>query len=143
MGTYCRAWICKLFQVVPVLLTCLIHQLDEAHNIKERATSTAKAAFELKARYRWCLSGTPLQNRVGELYSWIRFLGCEPFSQYCCTSRYFSLPCFPSDVGFIQVSNALASLCTGSSAISGPVTVRLLSVSLSFDPLRPMYRLRT
>jgi DNA repair protein RAD16 len=58
--------------------------LDEAHNIKERATNTAKATFELRAKYRWCLSGTPLQNRVGELYSLIRFLGCDPFSHYYC-----------------------------------------------------------
>lgn len=133
MGTYCRAWICRLLQVVPVLLTFIIYQLDEAHNIKERATNTAKATFELKARYRWCLSGTPLQNRVGELYSLIRFLGCDPFSHYYCTSRYFLYTLyFQSDTGFIQVRNALASLCTGSSAISGHVTVRLPSVSLSF-----------
>ncbi|KAI0285276.1 SNF2 family N-terminal domain-containing protein [Russula brevipes] len=58
--------------------------LDEAHNIKERATNTAKATFSLMAKYRWCLSGTPLQNRVGELYSLIRFLGCDPFSHYYC-----------------------------------------------------------
>ncbi|KAI0643640.1 SNF2 family N-terminal domain-containing protein [Trametes meyenii] len=58
--------------------------LDEAHNIKERVTNTAKAAFELRARVRWCLSGTPLQNRVGELYSLVRFLGGDPFSYYFC-----------------------------------------------------------
>jgi len=58
--------------------------LDEAHNIKERSTNTAKAAFELKASNRWCLSGTPLQNRVGELYSLVRFLGGDPFSYYFC-----------------------------------------------------------
>lgn len=58
--------------------------LDEAHNIKERSTNTAKAAFELKSKYKWCLSGTPLQNRVGELYSLIRFLGGDPFSYYFC-----------------------------------------------------------
>ncbi|KAI0092493.1 SNF2 family N-terminal domain-containing protein [Irpex rosettiformis] len=58
--------------------------LDEAHNIKERSTNTAKAAFELQATYRWCLSGTPLQNRVGELYSLVRFLGGDPFSYYFC-----------------------------------------------------------
>ncbi|KAF8803919.1 hypothetical protein BYT27DRAFT_7195263 [Phlegmacium glaucopus] len=58
--------------------------LDEAHNIKERSTNTAKAAFELQANYRWCLSGTPLQNRVGELYSLVRFLGGDPFSYYFC-----------------------------------------------------------
>jgi DNA repair protein RAD16 len=59
-------------------------QLDEAHSIKERSTNTAKAAFELKSNYRWCLSGTPLQNRVGELYSLVRFLGGDPFSYYFC-----------------------------------------------------------
>ncbi|KAI5475780.1 DNA repair protein rad16 [Pseudohyphozyma bogoriensis] len=58
--------------------------LDEAHNIKDRASNTAKAAFALRAKYRWCLSGTPLQNRVGELYSLIRFLGAAPFSYYFC-----------------------------------------------------------
>ncbi|CAE6404314.1 unnamed protein product [Rhizoctonia solani] len=58
--------------------------LDEAHNIKERSTNTAKGAFELKGDYRWCLSGTPLQNRVGELYSLVRFIGGDPFSYYFC-----------------------------------------------------------
>ncbi|ODN78317.1 hypothetical protein L202_03960 [Cryptococcus amylolentus CBS 6039] len=58
--------------------------LDEAHNIKERSTNAAKAAFALKAQYKWCLSGTPLQNRVGELYSLVRFLGADPFSHYFC-----------------------------------------------------------
>lgn len=59
-------------------------QLDEAHNIKERSTNTAKATFALQGSYRWCLSGTPLQNRVGELYSLVRFLGGDPFSFYFC-----------------------------------------------------------
>ncbi|KAF8509423.1 P-loop containing nucleoside triphosphate hydrolase protein [Hysterangium stoloniferum] len=58
--------------------------LDEAHNIKERSTNTAKATFELKSQFKWCLSGTPLQNRVGELYSLVRFLGGDPFSYYFC-----------------------------------------------------------
>ncbi|KAJ3903907.1 SNF2 family N-terminal domain-containing protein [Lentinula edodes] len=58
--------------------------LDEAHNIKDRGSNTAKASFELEAVSRWCLSGTPLQNRVGELYSLIRFLGGDPFSYYYC-----------------------------------------------------------
>lgn len=58
--------------------------LDEAHSIKTRSTMTAKACFALKADYRWCLTGTPLQNRIGELYSLIRFLGIPPFSSYIC-----------------------------------------------------------
>lgn len=58
--------------------------LDEAHNIKDRQSSTAKAVNELRAQKRWCLSGTPLQNRIGEMYSLIRFLDVEPFSGYYC-----------------------------------------------------------
>lgn len=59
-------------------------QLDEAHNIKERSTNTAKAAFELKSKHKWCLSGTPLQNRVGELYSLVRFVWpSEALLQLC------------------------------------------------------------
>ncbi|KAH3680805.1 hypothetical protein WICMUC_000156 [Wickerhamomyces mucosus] len=59
--------------------------LDEAHNIKDRQSNTAKAANYLNTKKRWCLSGTPLQNRIGEMYSLIRFLDIEPFGQYFCT----------------------------------------------------------
>ncbi|KAH6840823.1 SNF2 family N-terminal domain-containing protein [Chaetomium sp. MPI-CAGE-AT-0009] len=71
----------------------IIHQtdfhrviLDEAHCIKTRTTMTAKACFALKVTYRWCLSGTPLQNRIGEFFSLIRFLNIRPFACYLCKS---------------------------------------------------------
>ena len=58
--------------------------LDEAHAIKDRSCNTAQACFMLEANYRWALSGTPLQNRVGELYSIVRFLRSDPYSYYFC-----------------------------------------------------------
>lgn len=58
--------------------------LDEAHSIKTRTTMTAKACFALKVDYRWCLTGTPLQNRIGEFFSLIRFLNVRPFASYFC-----------------------------------------------------------
>ncbi|KAF9958104.1 DNA repair protein rad16 [Modicella reniformis] len=58
--------------------------LDEAHNIKERSCNTARAAFALEAERRWSLSGTPMQNRVGELYSLIRFMQADPYGYYFC-----------------------------------------------------------
>lgn len=61
--------------------------LDEAHLIKDRSTSTAKAVFNLVSLNKWCLTGTPLQNRVGELYSLIRFLRIDPHAYYYCRNK--------------------------------------------------------
>ena len=35
--------------------------LDEAHCIKDRRCQTAKAVFAMDSKYKWALSGTPLQ----------------------------------------------------------------------------------
>ncbi|KAL8856987.1 MAG: hypothetical protein Q9178_006392 [Gyalolechia marmorata] len=58
--------------------------LDEAHNIKTRTTGVARACFALKADHKWCLSGTPVQNRIGEFFSLLRFLEVRPFACYFC-----------------------------------------------------------
>ncbi|CAN1221885.1 Helicase-like transcription factor CHR28 [Linum grandiflorum] len=56
--------------------------LDEAQSIKNHKTQVAKACWGLRAKRRWCLSGTPLQNAVDDLYSYFRFLRCDPYSSY-------------------------------------------------------------
>ncbi len=61
--------------------------LDEAHLIKDRSTSTAKAVFNLVSLNKWRLTGTPLQNRVGEIYSLIRFLRLDPHAFYFCKTK--------------------------------------------------------
>jgi hypothetical protein len=61
--------------------------LDEAHMIKSRSSQTAAAAFSLIGIHRWCLSGTPLQNRVGEFYSLVRFLRIDPMAHYFCRHK--------------------------------------------------------
>ncbi|KAI9505438.1 DNA repair protein rad16 [Coemansia spiralis] len=58
--------------------------MDEAHNLKDRSSNSARAAFLLKAQHTWSLTGTPLHNRVGELYSLIRLTKVDPFSMYFC-----------------------------------------------------------
>ena len=48
--------------------------LDEGQAIKNAATASAKAARLLRARYRLALSGTPIENHLGELWSLFEFL---------------------------------------------------------------------
>jgi len=48
--------------------------LDESQNIKNISAQTTKAAMLLKAENRLALSGTPIENNLGELYSLFRFL---------------------------------------------------------------------
>ena len=48
--------------------------LDEAQAIKNAATESAKAARLLQADHRLALSGTPVENHLGELWSLFEFL---------------------------------------------------------------------
>lgn len=48
--------------------------LDEAQNIKNTSTNAAQVVAELDTRHRLCLSGTPMENHLGELWSLFQFL---------------------------------------------------------------------
>ncbi|GLJ36518.1 hypothetical protein SUGI_0733660 [Cryptomeria japonica] len=56
--------------------------LDEAQSIKNHRTQVARACWGLRAKRRWCLSGTPIQNSIDDLYSYFRFLKYDPFAIY-------------------------------------------------------------
>jgi SNF2 family DNA or RNA helicase len=47
--------------------------LDEAHAIKNYATKTSKASMQLKAAFRIVLTGTPVQNHLGEVWNLFNF----------------------------------------------------------------------
>ena len=56
--------------------------LDEAQCIKNKSTMAAKAACQIKSLTRLCLTGTPIMNNVGELFSLIHFLRIPPYDNY-------------------------------------------------------------
>lgn len=66
--------------------------LDEAQWIKNKSTKSAIAACYIQSEYRWCMTGTPMQNKVEELYSLIKFCRIRPYNEDSRFSRDFSRP---------------------------------------------------
>jgi superfamily II DNA or RNA helicase len=48
--------------------------LDEAQAIKSARSQCRRAAMDVRARHRLCLTGTPIENHLGELWSLMDFL---------------------------------------------------------------------
>ncbi|KKY16647.1 putative dna repair protein rad5 [Diplodia seriata] len=66
--------------------------LDEAHFIKNRQSKTAKACYELSAQHRWVLTGTPIVNRLEDLFSLVHFLRVEPWSNFSFWKTFITVP---------------------------------------------------
>ena len=66
--------------------------LDEAHLIKNRQSKTAKACYEISAQHRWVLTGTPIVNRLEDLFSLVRFLRVEPWSNFSFWKTFITVP---------------------------------------------------
>lgn len=55
--------------------------LDEAHSIRNPKTKSAMAVYEIAARHRWAVTGTPVHNRPEDFFSMIKFLRMVPFDE--------------------------------------------------------------
>ncbi|KAK4690542.1 DNA repair protein RAD5, partial [Lecanoromycetidae sp. Uapishka_2] len=66
--------------------------LDEAHFIKNRQSKTAKACYEITAQHRWVLTGTPIVNRLEDLFSLVHFLRVEPWSNFSFWKTFITVP---------------------------------------------------
>ncbi|KAN0118821.1 SNF2 family N-terminal domain containing protein [Russula decolorans] len=54
--------------------------LDEAQFIRNRATRSSKVVAQLRAKFRWMLTGTPVTNTLADLYGLIRFGHFRPWN---------------------------------------------------------------
>ncbi|MBM3854310.1 MAG: DEAD/DEAH box helicase, partial [Verrucomicrobia bacterium] len=63
--------------------------LDEAQRIKNWAAKTAQAIKRLRSRYAFVLTGTPIENRLDELYSIVSFLDPRIFGPLFRFNREF------------------------------------------------------
>ncbi|KAE8376264.1 SNF2 family N-terminal domain-containing protein [Aspergillus bertholletiae] len=66
--------------------------LDEAHTIKNRNAKATQSACALDAEYRWCLTGTPMQNNLDELQSLIKFLRIKPYNDLAAWKEQITKP---------------------------------------------------
>ncbi|MFB8792093.1 MAG: DEAD/DEAH box helicase [Potamolinea sp.] len=66
--------------------------LDEAQNIKNPAAKQSQAVRQLKAGFRIALTGTPVENRLGELWSILDFLNPGYLGNQQFFQRRFAMP---------------------------------------------------
>ncbi|KAA8550241.1 hypothetical protein F0562_001925 [Nyssa sinensis] len=66
--------------------------LDEAHTIKSSKSQISMAASALVADRRWCLTGTPIQNNLEDIYSLLRFLRVEPWGNWAWWNKLIQKP---------------------------------------------------
>ena len=103
----------ELFQDIP--WSGLI--LDEAQNIKNPETKQAKAARSLQAQYRLALTGTPVENNVGDLWSIMEYLNPGFLGTQAQFKRTFFIP--------IQ-ANRNPEAALGLQRLTGPFILRRL-----------------
>lgn len=66
--------------------------LDEAHTIKNRETKTSACAMKLKSANRLILTGTPIQNHLGELWNLFQFINPGLLGSYEQFQQKYILP---------------------------------------------------
>lgn len=56
--------------------------IDEAHVIKNKNTTQSLAAWKLRGERKWCITGTPIQNTMEDVFPLLRFIGVKPYGNY-------------------------------------------------------------
>ncbi|KAF2114941.1 SNF2 family N-terminal domain-containing protein [Lophiotrema nucula] len=89
--------------------------LDEAHIIRRQSTGLNRTVTQLKARSRWCLTGTPVQNRLEDIGSLFAFIRVNPFDHLSMFRKYIAVPYIEGgqrrDLAVERLTKLMDSLC--------------------------------
>lgn len=86
--------------------------LDEAHSIKSSATIACKASCALEADRRIALTGTPIQNKIEDVWALFKFLRLNPVDNKELFNRYITSPCKGGEqIGIARLQLVMRACC--------------------------------
>lgn len=98
--------------------------------MRNRISKLFQAVNSLKAQHRWCLTGTPIQNRLEDLGSLVEFLRVDPFDNPNVFRKTFLAPINDGDPsGWAKLKNLIQS-----------ISLRRTKISLESDIALPSRR---
>ncbi len=89
--------------------------LDEAHVIRNTKSQISQAVCDLKAAARWAVTGTPIQNRIGDPAALLKFIRAYP---------YHEAKRFESDIGQIWKTGEIEKAVDRLRKLSGGLILR-------------------
>jgi len=103
--------------------------------VRRRTTKFFRAVSDLKARFRWCLTGTPIQNRLEDIGALFAFIRIRPFESLAMFRKFVSIPYDESEerrrVAIKNLTLLLESMCLRRSRA-------LLDLPKNHDTIRPV-----
>nr|XP_043631781.1 E3 ubiquitin-protein ligase SHPRH [Erigeron canadensis] len=100
----------KRYPVIPTLLTKIFWWrlcLDEAQMVESNTTAATEMAMRLHAMHRWCITGTPIQRKLDDLYGLLRFLQSSPYNVLRWWIHVIRDPYERGDVGAVEYTHNL------------------------------------
>ncbi|KAK3896696.1 putative SWI/SNF-related matrix-associated actin-dependent regulator of chromatin subfamily A member 3-like 1 [Staphylotrichum tortipilum] len=99
--------------------------LDEAHMIRNTKSQMSQAVCTLEATARWAVTGTPIQNRIGDLAALLKFIRAHPYDD----ARRFE-----SDIGQIWKTENIAEAVDRLRKLSGGLILRRPKTVIELPP---------
>jgi len=83
--------------------------------IRQPSTIFFRTVSDLKARFRWCLTGTPIQNRLEDIGALFAFIRVRPFESLAMFRKFVAIPFDESEerrrVAIQNLTLLLETLC--------------------------------